>query len=98
MTPCYERPVEIVPEISKAQMIEVDRAMIEDYNIELIQMMENAGRALAHLARHQFFGSKPPGSRIVVLADLGVPPELYQKFLNLQVGPIFAQSDILLLD
>jgi hypothetical protein len=30
-------------------MIEVDRAMIEDYHIDLIQMMENAGRNLAHL-------------------------------------------------
>ena len=30
-------------------MIEVNRAMIEDFGIELVQMMENAGRALAHL-------------------------------------------------
>ena len=29
------------------QMIEVDRLMIEKYQIELIQMMENAGRSLA---------------------------------------------------
>lgn len=38
--------------VDTAQMVEVDRAMIEDYHIELIQMMENAGRNLAHpLAR-----------------------------------------------
>lgn len=32
------------------QMIEVDRVMIEDLHIELIQMMENAGRSLAILS------------------------------------------------
>jgi NAD(P)H-hydrate epimerase len=42
-------------------MIEVDRAMIEDFRIELIQMMENAGRNLAHLARMRFLGGDPRG-------------------------------------
>jgi NAD(P)H-hydrate epimerase len=32
------------------QMVEVDRIMIEDLGIELMQMMENAGRNLARLA------------------------------------------------
>lgn len=44
-----------VPSVTTAQMIEVDRAMIEDYRILLIQMMENAGRNLAHVARLRFF-------------------------------------------
>lgn len=35
--------------ISTEQMVEVDRIMIEDLHIELIQMMENAGRNLARL-------------------------------------------------
>ncbi|MDQ3543444.1 MAG: hypothetical protein M3431_06230 [Actinomycetota bacterium] len=35
--------------LSEEQMIEVDRVMIEDLGIELIQMMENAGRYLAQL-------------------------------------------------
>jgi NAD(P)H-hydrate epimerase len=35
--------------ITEAQMIEVDRVMVEDLRIELIQMMENAGRSLAQL-------------------------------------------------
>ncbi len=43
-----------VPYLTTDQMREVDRAMIEDYHIELIQMMENAGRNLAHLARMRF--------------------------------------------
>lgn len=43
-----------IPYITTAPLIEVDRAMIEEYKIELIQMMENAGRNLAHLARARF--------------------------------------------
>ena len=39
-----------VPYVTAKQMMEVDRAMMQDYRIELIQMMENAGRNLAHLA------------------------------------------------
>ncbi|CAN5552823.1 hypothetical protein BH24ACT5_BH24ACT5_06620 [soil metagenome] len=35
--------------ISAADMIEVDRVMIDDLRIELLQMMENAGRNLARL-------------------------------------------------
>jgi NAD(P)H-hydrate epimerase len=45
-----------IPFINTVQMREVDRAMIQDYKIELIQMMENAGRNLAQLARARFFG------------------------------------------
>jgi NAD(P)H-hydrate epimerase len=36
--------------ITEADMIEVDRVMIEDLHIEQVQMMENAGRNLARLA------------------------------------------------
>ncbi len=60
-----------VPVVDTAQMIEVDRAMIEDYRIELIQMMENAGRALAHLARSRFLGGDPRGAQVAVLAGTG---------------------------
>ncbi len=35
--------------LTQAQMIEVDRVMIDDLHIELIQMMESAGRNLARL-------------------------------------------------
>ena len=41
----------ILPILSTDQMREVDRLMIEDYGIILIQMMENAGRNLADLAQ-----------------------------------------------
>jgi NAD(P)H-hydrate epimerase len=62
---------EEVPYLTTAQMIEVDRAMIEDYRIELIQMMENAGRNLAHLARERFLGGDPRGKKVAVLAGTG---------------------------
>jgi NAD(P)H-hydrate epimerase len=60
-----------VPFLSSAQMAEVDRAMIEDYGILLIQMMENAGRNLAHLARLRFLSGEAVGKRIAVLAGVG---------------------------
>ncbi|MEM9466736.1 MAG: NAD(P)H-hydrate epimerase [Actinomycetota bacterium] len=40
--------------LTQAQMIEVDRVMIDDLGIGLIQMMENAGRHLAQLAIDRF--------------------------------------------
>ncbi len=42
---------EDVPAVSVEQMREVDRVMVEELGIELQQMMENAGRALALRAR-----------------------------------------------
>ncbi len=60
-----------VPYLTTDQMIEVDRAMMEDYRIDLVRMMENAGRNLAHLARERFLGGDPRGHRIVVLAGTG---------------------------
>ena len=60
-----------VPYLTTEQMREVDRAMIEDYHIELIQMMENAGRNLARLARTRFLGGDPREKRVVILAGTG---------------------------
>jgi len=57
--------------LSTDQMIEVDRAMMEDYGIDLVRMMENAGRNLAHLARARFLDGDPRGRRIIVLAGTG---------------------------
>ena len=97
-----------MPWLTTEQMVEVDRLMIEDLGIELIQMMENAGRNLAHLARERFLGGDPTGKTVVVLAgtggnvgelylaDVGVPPSLYTSpSLALPpVGPLFATGDI----
>jgi NAD(P)H-hydrate epimerase len=60
-----------VPGLTSEQMVEVDRAMIEDYGIELIQMMENAGRNLAHLARERFLDRNPQGKHVIVLVGRG---------------------------
>jgi len=62
---------EPVPFLDTEQMMEVDRAMIEDYGIDLVQMMENAGRTLAHLARVRFLGGDPRGKRVIILAGTG---------------------------
>ena len=43
-----------VPALTTEQMRAVDRAMVEDLHIELVQMMENAGRNLAELAITRF--------------------------------------------
>lgn len=60
-----------VPYLDTEQMIEVDRAMMEDYHIVLMQMMENAGRCLAALARDRFLGSAPTGKRVTILVGSG---------------------------
>ena len=60
-----------IPYLTTAQMQEVDRLMIEDYGITLPQMMENAGRNLAHLARARFLDGDPVGKCVVVLAGSG---------------------------
>ncbi|MFQ5571419.1 MAG: NAD(P)H-hydrate epimerase [Rhodothermales bacterium] len=60
-----------VPRLTTDQMREVDRAMIEDFHISLVQMMENAGCNLAHLACVRFLGGDPAGKPVVVLAGTG---------------------------
>jgi NAD(P)H-hydrate epimerase len=60
-----------IPYLTTDQMREVDRLMIEVYHIELVQMMENAGQNLAHLARERFFAGDPRGKRVAILAGAG---------------------------
>ena len=45
--------------------------MIEDFKIDLVQMMENAGRNLADLARARFLNGDPQGRKVTVLAGTG---------------------------
>ena len=59
-----------IPSLTTAQMIEVDRLMIEVYGISLEQMMENAGRNLAELAR-QRLGGQVKDHQITVLCGAG---------------------------
>ena len=60
-----------IPNLTTEQMREVDLAMIQYFHIELIQMMENAGRNLAHLARFRFLDGDPRRKNIAVLAGSG---------------------------
>ena len=60
-----------IPMLTTEQMREVDRLMVGEYKILLIQMMENAGRNLAHLARRRFLNGNPIGRSILVLVGTG---------------------------
>ena len=60
-----------VPYLTAEQMLEVDRLMVEDYGIQLIQMMENAGRHLAALARKRFLIGDPVGRKVLIFAGSG---------------------------
>ena len=59
-----------VTSVSVDQMREVDRLMTEEVGMSLPQMMENAGRCLAHDARGML-GGDARGRQIVVLAGRG---------------------------
>jgi NAD(P)H-hydrate epimerase len=78
-----------IPTLTKDQMREVDRIMIEDLGISLIQMMENAGRNLAELALRRFHPA-----RVIVLAWTGgngggglvAARHLFNRGVDVQVG------------
>jgi len=58
-----------IPVVNTSEMREVDRLMIEEYGVQLLQMMENAGRNLAELSR-RFLGGTA-GKHIVIAAGKG---------------------------
>ncbi len=60
----------MIPSVTVAQMREIDRVMVDEFHIELIQMMENAGRCLAQHAR-SWLGGDLRGRRVAVLAGSG---------------------------
>jgi NAD(P)H-hydrate epimerase len=59
-----------IPVLITSQMVEVDRLMIEEYEIELIQMMENAGRNLAEQAKREL-GGQVVGKSIACICGAG---------------------------
>ena len=61
-----------IPVLSKDQMRDVDSLMVNEFHIQLIQMMENAGRNLARLAQSWFSSNKITGlTNVIVLAGSG---------------------------
>jgi NAD(P)H-hydrate epimerase len=65
-----EDDVSVIPTVTVAQMREVDRIMVDELHIELLQMMENAGRCLAVHTRSWLSGQLA-GRQVVVLAGSG---------------------------
>ena len=63
-------PAASLPTLSTDQMREVDRLMVEDFGVSLLQMMENAGRNLADLAE-AWLGGQVGGRPVLVLAGRG---------------------------
>ena len=57
-----------IPSVSEDEMREVDRIAVEDFNLGILQMMENAGRNLALTAMEMI---SSPSDNIVVLAGSG---------------------------
>ena len=67
----YKRHISMeIPALTTEQMIEVDRLMIEEYGIGLIQMMENAGRNLAELTS-RILGASLSGRTVCVVCGRG---------------------------
>jgi NAD(P)H-hydrate epimerase len=60
-----------IPAITTDQMRQVDQMMIDVYGIQLIQMMENAGRHLALLSKDRFLKGDPTDKTVLVLAGSG---------------------------
>lgn len=94
--------------ISTAQMVEVDRVMIEDLGIDLPRMMEGAGRTLAQVAERLFSpasvvvaagpGGNGGGGLVAArhLANHGVDVSVMLSRPAADLGPVpRAQHDIL---
>ncbi len=60
----------MIPAVTVDQMRAVARLMVHEIRIDLLQMMENAGRALAEQAR-RLLGGNARGRRVLVLAGRG---------------------------
>lgn len=65
-----QRRIAEVPSVSSIEMREIQRIAQEDYGLDILQIMENAGRSVAALAM-AMLGGRGRGQRIVVLAGGG---------------------------
>jgi NAD(P)H-hydrate epimerase len=60
-----------IPAVTREQMIEIDRGMVEDFGLTLLQGTETSGRHLATLARDRFLAGDARERSVVVLAGAG---------------------------
>ena len=65
--PFYNDEGKQIPAVTTDQMREVDRIAVEEFNLEILQMMENAGRNLANIVINSLENDGP----VVVLAGPG---------------------------
>jgi NAD(P)H-hydrate epimerase len=59
-----------LPAVTADEMREVDRLMVEEYGVQIEQMMENAGRSLANLVR-EILGDMVRDKKILIAAGKG---------------------------
>src|SRR5215217_2144207 len=60
-----------VPALTPEQMSRVDRIMADELGVDVLQLMEVAGQAVAAWARQRFLGGDARGKRVLVLAGSG---------------------------
>jgi NAD(P)H-hydrate epimerase len=60
-----------IPALTPEQMSRVDRIMVDELGIEVLQLMEVAGQAVAAWARERFLGGDARGKTVLVLAGSG---------------------------
>jgi NAD(P)H-hydrate epimerase len=59
------------PALTGAQMAEVDRIMFRELGVDVLQLMEVAGRAVAAFARDTMLGGDARGKHVVILCGTG---------------------------
>src|SRR5215212_3728562 len=60
-----------IPALTPGQMSRVDRIMVDDFGVEVLQLMEVAGQAVAAWARDRFLAGNAQGKTVLVLAGSG---------------------------
>src|SRR5262245_43618584 len=60
-----------IPSLTAEQMAQADRFMIEELGVDVLQLMEAAGLAVATFARERMLGGNPDNKRVVVLCGTG---------------------------
>lgn len=87
-----------LPAVSARQMRELQRVAQEDFGLDILQIMENAGRSIALLAL-EMLGGRGRGQRVVVLAgggNKGAAGLVAARNLvnwGCQVAPIFGEVE-----
>jgi NAD(P)H-hydrate epimerase len=64
-------PAPLIPALTPDQMSRVDRLMVDELGVEVLQLMEVAGQAVAAWARERFLGGDARGKTVLVLAGSG---------------------------